>query len=136
LQGLRVSRRANKPKNKKEKISEMNEKVYMVPNPVTPNECVRFEEDKCQGCNLCVEVCPTDVMMPNPQAGSPPIILYAEECWYCGGCVEECPEGAIRMMHPLSQNISVNWKRKKSGEYFRLGQRNPPSPNTRPPSGG
>jgi hypothetical protein len=53
-----------------------------------------------------------------------------------GGCVEECPNpGAIKMLHPTSQRISVNWKRKDTGELFRLGMKNPPPPNTRPPSG-
>jgi len=53
-----------------------------------------------------------------------------------GGCVEECPNpGAIKMLHPTSQRISVNWKRKDTGELFRLGMKNPPPPNTRPLSG-
>jgi hypothetical protein len=39
------------------------------------------------------------------------------------------------MLHPVSQRISVNWRRKETGEYFRLGMKNPPPPNTRPPSG-
>ncbi|HSW57038.1 MAG TPA: hypothetical protein VLH15_01425, partial [Dehalococcoidales bacterium] len=59
------------------------------------------------------------------------------ECWFCGSCVEECPNsGAITLEHPLNQRISVNWRRKESGEYFRLGMKNPPPPNTKPVSGG
>ena len=115
----------------------MSDKLYMVPNSPTPNKGMKFDASICSGCNLCVDVCPTDVMMPNPRKRKPPIVLYPEECWYCGSCVEECPRpGAISMMHPLSQNISVNWKRKDSGESFRLGQKNPPAPNMRPASGG
>ena len=99
----------------------MSEKVYMVPNPPTPNKVVEFNPDICSGCNLCVEVCPTDVMMPNPEKKKPPIVLYAEECWYCGGCVEECPRpGAIRMVFPTSQNISVNWKYSPLSLCFQL----------------
>lgn len=114
----------------------MNTKVYMVPNPPTPNKVVEFNPDICHGCNLCVDVCPTDVMMPNPEKKKPPIVLYAEECWYCGGCVEECPRhGAITLAFPASQKISVNWMRKDTGELFRLGMKNPPPPNDRPPSG-
>jgi NAD-dependent dihydropyrimidine dehydrogenase PreA subunit len=114
----------------------MSDKVYMVPNPPTPNQSVAYDPDICNGCNLCVDVCPTDVLMPNPEAESPPIVLYPEECWYCGSCVEECPNpGAIAMLHPTSQRISVNWKRKATGELFRLGMKNPPAPNNRPPSG-
>jgi NADH-quinone oxidoreductase subunit F len=64
----------------------------------------------------------------------PPIVLYSDECWFCGTCVEECPiKGAIRMEHPLNQK--VGWKRKDSGELFRIGMKNPPPSNNRPPVG-
>ncbi len=113
----------------------MVEKVYMMPNPPMPNRVARFNPEICNGCNLCMEVCPTDVMMPNPEKGKPPLVFYPEECWYCGGCVEECPKpGAITMLHPSQQRISVNWMRKDTGEYFRLGMKNPPPPNNTPPS--
>jgi NAD-dependent dihydropyrimidine dehydrogenase PreA subunit len=115
----------------------MNEKIYMVPNPPTPNKGMKFNPDICTGCNLCVDVCPDDVFMPNPEKKKTPIVLYPEECWFCGGCVEECPRpGAISISHPTSQNISVNWKSKDTGELFRLHQKDPPPANNRPPSGG
>jgi len=63
----------------------MSEKVYMVPNPPTPNKAVVFDPVFCTACNSCTDVCPTDVLMPNPEGGKPPIVLYPEECWYCGG---------------------------------------------------
>jgi formate dehydrogenase major subunit len=65
--------------------------------------------------------------------GQPPLSVYPDECWFCGVCVEHCPvPGAIRMEHPLNQR--VGWKRKETGEIFRVGQKNPPPPNLRPPS--
>ncbi len=66
--------------------------------------------------------------------GYPPIVLYPDECWFCGTCVEDCPvPGAIKLQHPL--NRRVGWLRKETGEYFRIGMKNPPTPNTRPPIG-
>jgi hypothetical protein len=49
--------------------------------------------------------------------------------------VLECERpGAITMLHPLNQSISVVWKRKATGENFRLGMQSPPPPNTKPPA--
>ena len=41
----------------------MSEKVYMTPNPPTPNKGQTFNDAICNGCNLCVEVCPTGARM-------------------------------------------------------------------------
>ena len=113
------------------------EDVHMFPNPVTPRDPVVFNEEVCNGCNNCVEVCVMDVLVPNPETGKPPIILYPDECYYDGLCVQNCPlwrEGAIIISHPLNQR--VRWKRKETGEHFRLGMPNPPPPNTKPPVSG
>jgi ferredoxin len=81
-------------------------KVYMFPNPSTPCQAVVIDPELCSGCNRCVEVCRT----------------------------ADCPvPGAIKMERPLNQR--VGWKRKETGEYFRIGMLNPPPPNTRPPVG-
>ncbi|MCL4488011.1 MAG: ferredoxin family protein [Chloroflexi bacterium] len=107
----------------------------MMPNPPTPNVPIEFDFEICNGCNLCVEVCRADVLMPNPEKNKPPIVLYPDECWYCGCCIEDCNRpGAIAMRHPMNQTVVVTWKRKATGEYFRLGMKDPPPPNTRPPA--
>jgi len=95
-----------------------------------------IEPELCTSCNKCIDVCrATDVMVRNPEKGKPPIVLYPDECWFCACCAEHCPvPGAIKMEHPLNQR--VGWKRKETGEYFRVGMKNPPPPNTRPPVGG
>jgi NAD-dependent dihydropyrimidine dehydrogenase PreA subunit len=112
----------------------MENKAYLVPNPMTPCQNVIIDPELCTVCLSCVNVCRTDVFVPNPEKDQPPIILYPDECWFCGNCVEHCPvPGAIRMQHPLNQRIG--WRRKETGEYFRIGMKNPPPPNTRPPVG-
>lgn len=108
-------------------------KVYVVPDLMTPSPVV-FDADVCNGCNTCVEVCMADVFIPNPEKGKPPIVLHPDECFYGGCCVKECPlhdEGAIKLVWPLMQR--VRWKRKETGQHFRIGMLNPPPPNTRPP---
>jgi NAD-dependent dihydropyrimidine dehydrogenase PreA subunit len=64
--------------------------------------------------------------------GEQPIAVYPDECWFCGCCVTHCPvPGAIRMDFPMNQR--VGWKRKETGEYYRIGMKNPLPPNERPP---
>jgi len=64
--------------------------------------------------------------------GEQPIAVYPDECWFCGCCVTHCPvPGAIRMEFPLNQRVV--WKRKETGEFYRIGMKNPLPPNKRPP---
>jgi NAD-dependent dihydropyrimidine dehydrogenase PreA subunit len=114
----------------------MSSTPFMIPNPPTPNRAVAFDPEICNGCNMCVEICRSDLLMPNPGKGMPPIVLYPDECWHCGVCVIECRRpGAITMLHPLNQGVSVAWKRASTGREYRPGMAGAPSPNTRPPSG-
>jgi NAD-dependent dihydropyrimidine dehydrogenase PreA subunit len=118
-------------KTSREKVT-MYSKAYMVPNPMTPNQAIFINAELCTGCKQCIQVCRSDVMVPNPEKGKPPIVLYPDECWFCGCCASHCPvPGAISVEYPLHQR--VGWKRKETGEYFRIGMKDPPPPNTRPP---
>ena len=92
--------------------------AYFLPSPMTPNECITFDPEKCIGCITCVDVCRCDVLMPNPEKGKEPIVMYPDECWFCGACVSDCPKGACRLNHPVNQRIA--WKRKETGEIFRV----------------
>ena len=77
---------------------------------------ILFDPEKCTGCNSCVEACQMDVLAPNPE-GKPPLVMYPEECWYCGCCVMECPnQGAIRLRHPLMNQVSWIEKSKLTEE--------------------
>ena len=112
----------------------MKKTATMVHNPLTPNQGIIIDPDLCIACYTCVDVCRTDVLVPSLAEDKPPIVLYPDECWFCGCCISDCPEGANKLEHPLNQR--VGWKRKETGEYFRVGMKNPPPPNTRPPVGG
>lgn len=109
--------------------------AYSMPSQSGPCRIVSFDAGRCVGCNLCVNVCPCDVMMPNPEPGCEPIVVFAEECWFCGGCVEECPNDAITLVTPAKQRVSTVWVRKSTGREYRVGMKNPLPPNTTPPSG-
>ncbi|MFH1302071.1 MAG: ferredoxin [Planctomycetota bacterium] len=49
-------------------------------------------EDKCEGCEECVDVCPVEVFEMVDGKSSP---VNAEECLGCESCIEVCEPGAI-----------------------------------------
>ena len=69
-----------------------------------------FDQNACNACNVCVEVCTMDILAPNPEKGKPPVVLYPDECEYDGSCWTHCPsrdKGAIDILVPLSMKASI-----------------------------
>ena len=55
---------------------------------------IQVNLEKCNGCGLCVEICPCDVFRLEDKTGLAEG-RYEEDCWYCGACEMDCPTGAI-----------------------------------------
>jgi NAD-dependent dihydropyrimidine dehydrogenase PreA subunit len=53
---------------------------------------VVVDQEKCVGCEECVEVCPVDVFEMEDEKSVP---VNAEECLGCESCVEVCESEAI-----------------------------------------
>ena len=53
---------------------------------------VEVDNDKCIGCEECVDICPVDVYEMQNEKSVP---VNAEECIGCESCVEVCEQGAI-----------------------------------------
>ncbi len=53
---------------------------------------VVVDQDKCEGCEECVEVCPVDVFEMEDGKSNP---ANAEECLGCESCIEVCEPEAI-----------------------------------------
>ncbi|MEM2454719.1 MAG: hypothetical protein ABIM44_03525 [candidate division WOR-3 bacterium] len=118
----------------------VEKKVYV---PVPAQSIIIFDPNVCTGCPdvkpepPCIRACRMNMLIPNPEKGKPPIVIYPEDCCECGCCVHACPralQGAIKMIYPIDERF--RWKRKKTGEHFRIGMPNPPPPNPTPPISG
>jgi len=58
---------------------------------------VGIDRDKCDGCGVCVEICPTDALRLDEDEKA--YVKY-NECWYCGCCELECPRKAVKLGLP------------------------------------
>jgi formate hydrogenlyase subunit 6/NADH:ubiquinone oxidoreductase subunit I len=61
-----------------------------------------FNNQRCMGCTICVEACPTGCIELQMHRGDRQTIRYphlqkARNCIGCAFCVEECPVDAISM---------------------------------------
>ncbi len=50
------------------------------------------DEEKCAGCEECVDVCPVEVFEMKDDKS---VVVEPDECLGCESCVEVCEEGAI-----------------------------------------
>ncbi len=53
---------------------------------------VIVDNEKCIGCEECVEVCPVDVY---EMEDGKSVVINAEECLGCESCIEVCESEAI-----------------------------------------
>ena len=54
----------------------------------------KIDPQTCNGCGICVDVCPTDVLRMDDASGTA-VIRYQENCMTCYNCELECPCGAV-----------------------------------------
>ena len=59
-----------------------------------------IDENKCNRCGTCIEVCPVDVFYGSKE-NEIPTIAYGEDCYFCSACILECPKNAIILRYPL-----------------------------------
>ncbi|MDP2645477.1 MAG: ferredoxin family protein [Desulfobacterales bacterium] len=54
-----------------------------------------ISKERCTGCGICLDSCPTDVIRLDQDQRA--IIAYPDDCQTCFLCEEDCPENAIEV---------------------------------------
>jgi ferredoxin len=64
-----------------------------------------IDEEKCVGCNICVERCPVSAISMVEGKAS----INMEECIHCGTCHSVCPNEAVRHdSEKIPENVKAN----------------------------
>jgi len=57
---------------------------------------VAWEIEKCIGCGLCPQICPSKAIELTGKSSKAEITYYLDRCLFCGECVDVCPTKAIK----------------------------------------
>eukprot|EP00766_Chilomastix_caulleryi_P002834 gnl/Chilomastix_caulleri/385.p2 GENE.gnl/Chilomastix_caulleri/385~~gnl/Chilomastix_caulleri/385.p2 ORF type:complete len:102 (+),score=27.33 gnl/Chilomastix_caulleri/385:261-566(+) len=60
-------------------------------------KAMKWNEEKCIKCNLCVKRCPTNALEFKPiEEGKPvKLVIEVDKCIGCLSCINNCPKRAI-----------------------------------------
>jgi len=64
------------------------------------NGMVRFRQDRCKGCGVCMANCPQQIIAPdaaniNARGYHPARVLDESRCTGCASCAIMCPDAVI-----------------------------------------
>lgn len=63
---------------------------------------LKFDNDKCKGCGLCVSVCPVHILeldanVTNLKGYSTVAVTDIDKCIACASCAKMCPDSIIEI---------------------------------------
>ncbi len=68
----------------------------------------RIDLELCNGCGICVDSCPVDVLRMDEASGKA-VIKYPEDCMLCDWCELDCPQNAIYVSPLKSAPLILSW---------------------------
>jgi len=91
-------------------------KAKLVPPVETPPNFrgkIKYDKEKCIGCELCLKVCPCNAIEFKPEEKK--IKIFLARCCFCSQCNDICPVNCLSMSNeflladvdPYSKNLVV-----------------------------
>jgi len=71
-------------------------------------------KDECEGCGVCIDVCPVDAITMNDGKAQ----IDNSICTRCGECFDACP---MEMIRPNSENPALRGRRNRQTDGRRGG---------------
>jgi NAD-dependent dihydropyrimidine dehydrogenase PreA subunit len=68
----------------------------------------RIDIELCNGCGICVESCPMDVIRIDEKTGKA-VVTYPEDCTLCNWCELDCPQTAICISPKKGSQVLTSW---------------------------
>ncbi len=72
--------------------------LKMIPPVPVPSKFrgkIALNKERCTGCRLCIEVCPTKAIEFIPEEKK--VKIFVSRCCFCAQCVEICPPKVLSM---------------------------------------
>jgi NAD-dependent dihydropyrimidine dehydrogenase PreA subunit len=66
------------------------------------------DKELCNGCGICVRICPQDVFRYDKK-NKTAIIKYPEDCQLCELCVIDCPTKALKVTPIKTVTLISSW---------------------------
>ena len=68
----------------------------------------KIDYGACEGCGICVDICPMDVLRMDKKTKKP-FIKYLRDCQSCFLCELDCPAQAIYVTPERERRIPLPW---------------------------
>ena len=83
---------------------------------------------RCDGCGMCVDICPSDIMHIDPKLRRA-VNIEPNMCWECYSCVKACDQNAIDArgyadFAPLGHSVRVLREEEKGTISWKIKFRN------------
>lgn len=75
-----------------------------------------ISDDRCTGCNICVNVCPTNVFDVRP--GENPVIARQDDCQTCFMCEVYCPYDALYVAPQAAKLTGITVEELEARDIF------------------